>query len=112
LSGSDEAAVVSTSSAAAAVAGMSLDKFMARHTSEDNASFNEILETSNKRRRISKPWLFEDKNKVRSSEVMLPWMMLRHIFNLPSHADHVPFALSCWPLQVEALPDTRDAQAH
>jgi len=56
----------SSSDAAKAVAGMSLDKFMAQHTSEDNASFNEIVEASNKRRRVMKPWLFEDKNQVLS----------------------------------------------
>lgn len=58
--------VGSSSGAAKAVAGMSLDKFMAQHTSEDNASFNEIVEASNKRRRVIKPWLFEDKNQVLS----------------------------------------------
>lgn len=43
---------------------LSLDRFCMTHTSEDNASFNEILAASNKRRRVSKPWLFEDKNQV------------------------------------------------
>ena len=50
--------------AALAVEGMSLDRFMAKHTSEDNASFAQIMEESNKRRRLSKPWLFEQKDKV------------------------------------------------
>lgn len=52
------------SMAALAVEGMSLDRFMAKHTSEDNASFAQIMEESNKRRRLSKPWLFEQKDKV------------------------------------------------
>jgi hypothetical protein len=43
----------------------SLDGFMARHTSEDNASFAEIVERSNKRRRLAQPWLFEDPNQAR-----------------------------------------------
>ena len=30
---------------------VSLDQFMAHHTSEDNASFQEILEDTNKRKR-------------------------------------------------------------
>ncbi|EIE23988.1 hypothetical protein COCSUDRAFT_53177 [Coccomyxa subellipsoidea C-169] len=61
----EEAAEVGTSSdAAQAVAGISLDRFMAKHTSEDNASFNEIIEESNKRRHLQKPWLFEDKNQA------------------------------------------------
>lgn len=50
--------------AALAVEGMSLDRFMAKHTSEDNASFREILDASNKRRRLNKPWLFLEKDKV------------------------------------------------
>jgi len=54
---------------AAAAAGerappLSLDRFCATHTSEDNASFALILAASNKRRRVSQPWLFEDKNEV------------------------------------------------
>ena len=52
------------SMAALAVEGMSLDRFMAKHTSEDNASFGQIMEESNKRRRLHKPWLFEQKDKV------------------------------------------------
>ena len=50
--------------AALAVEGMSLDGFMAKHTSEDNASFVEILEESNRRRRLSKPWLFQQQDRV------------------------------------------------
>ena len=50
--------------AALAVEGMSLDRFMAKHTSEDNASFAQIMEDSNKRRRLNKPWLFEQQDKV------------------------------------------------
>ena len=36
---------------------MSLDAFMAEHTSEDNASFSEILEGINKRKRERYQWL-------------------------------------------------------
>ena len=56
----------STSAMAMAVQGVSLDTFAARHTSEDNASFAEIVERSNKRRRMNQPWLFQDPNQVRS----------------------------------------------
>ncbi len=70
--GREEAAEVETSSdAAQAVEGISLDRFMAKHTSEDNASFNEIIEESNKRRHLQKPWLFEDKNQARARAVVL-----------------------------------------
>ena len=46
---------------------MSLDGFMAKHTSEDNASFVEVLEESNRRRRLSKPWLFQQQDRVSSA---------------------------------------------
>ena len=59
--------------AARAVDGMSLDRFMAKHTSEDNASFAEIMAESNKRRRLSKPWLSEQKDKVK------PFMTTGHL---------------------------------
>lgn len=36
---------------------VSLDAFLAAHTSEDNASFQEILESVNKRRRCAAAWL-------------------------------------------------------
>lgn len=36
---------------------MSLDKFMAKHMSEDNASFKEILDGINKRRREKYAWV-------------------------------------------------------
>ncbi|KAK9906415.1 hypothetical protein WJX75_001485 [Coccomyxa subellipsoidea] len=64
-SGREPAVEINASSEAAqAVAGISLDRFMSRHTSEDNASFNEIIDASNKRRHLQKPWLFEDKTQV------------------------------------------------
>lgn len=40
-----------------AAPNMSLDAFMAEHTSEDNASFSEILEGINKRKRERYQWL-------------------------------------------------------
>ena len=58
--------------AALAVEGMSLDGFMAKHTSEDNASFVEILEESNRRRRLSKPWLFQQQDRVSSATTATP----------------------------------------
>lgn len=58
--------------AALAVEGMSLDRFMAKHTSEDNASFQQIMEESNKRRRLNKPWLFEQQDKVSAHSTHAP----------------------------------------
>ena len=52
--------------AEAAAPDMSLDAFMATHTSEDNASFAEILEGINKRKRERHAWLHtqvKDKEK-------------------------------------------------
>ena len=39
--------------------GLGLDRFLAKHTSEDNASFTEILEESERRRQEKHAWLFE-----------------------------------------------------
>jgi len=45
---------------------MSLDAFMAQHNSEDNASFAEILEGINKRKRERYAWLH---GQVKAKEV-------------------------------------------
>ena len=66
----DGTAQASTSGAPAAgerAPPLSLDRFCAMHTSEDNASFAEVLAASNQRRRSAQPWLFEDKNQVSCS---------------------------------------------
>lgn len=39
-----------------------LDKFFAQHNSEDNKSFNELMQVSRARLRKAKPWLFKDYN--------------------------------------------------
>ena len=38
---------------------MSLDAYLSRHTSEDNASFTEILRESQQKHRDKHAWLFE-----------------------------------------------------
>lgn len=39
--------------------GLGLDTFLAKHTSEDNASFTDILVESERRRKEKHAWLFE-----------------------------------------------------
>ena len=45
-----------------------LDKFFAQHTSEDNASFQELMKLSQERLRKAKPWLFKDHNPPKASD--------------------------------------------
>jgi len=48
-----------TTDPSASAPAMSLNSFLAKHTSEDNASFAEIMEEGNKRRRMKNTWLYE-----------------------------------------------------
>lgn len=51
-------------SAAAAAAPMTLDRFLSKHTSEDNASFAELLQDMNERRKRAAPWLHRSHQQV------------------------------------------------
>lgn len=42
---------------------LSLDQFQARYTSEDNASFNEILEKMNMRKKEKYSWMYDQEKK-------------------------------------------------
>ncbi len=54
----------------------SLDQFLARHTSEDNESFNELQEEQFKKFRVEKSWMFKDEEtksiEMKSEELRLP----------------------------------------
>ena len=55
---------------------MSLDQFMAVHTSEDNESFNEIQEEQFRKFRVDKAWMFKENEKLsiemKGEELVLP----------------------------------------
>jgi len=42
-----------------ALKDVTLDKFLARNTSEDNISFSEIMAEAEKKRRLKHAWLYE-----------------------------------------------------
>ena len=48
-----------------------LDKFFAQHNSEDNKSFNELMQISRARLRKAKPWLFKDHNLAQQPSGLL-----------------------------------------
>ena len=56
-----------------AAPNMSLDAFMAEHTSEDNASFSEILEGINKRKRERYQWLHGQIEKKQVRDMPAPF---------------------------------------
>jgi len=72
----------STSSVAGSVSGEepskgpSLDSFLAKHTSEDNESFNEIAEESRQKFRFEHSWMFKDDEQKsiedKSKQLVLP----------------------------------------
>ncbi|KTW25936.1 hypothetical protein T552_03210 [Pneumocystis carinii B80] len=49
--------------------GLSLDEFQATYTSEDNASFSDILERQNERQREAYRWVWDNRNKIDSDRV-------------------------------------------
>lgn len=48
---------------------LTLDRFLAKHTSEDNASFAELLQDMNERRKRAAPWLHRLHQQVQLCEV-------------------------------------------
>lgn len=70
------------SAAAPAPPPVSLDTFLAVHTSEDNASFSDIMADTAEKKRQKQPWLHEDKNQVRHDQqrptLVLPLLTHSH----------------------------------
>ncbi len=72
---------------------MSLDKFLAKNTSEDNASFERIMEESKQRLRQKYSWLFdkEDEQTVKQDETL----------SLPSCEDQMKYCIEDKPANVD-----------
>ena len=72
----DRKSVASTSSTTSEAKKMSLDQFMAVHTSEDNESFNEIQEEQFRKFRVDKAWMFKENEQLsiemKRQELTLP----------------------------------------
>lgn len=45
-------------------ANLSLGQFLSKYTSEDNASFNEVIEATNKRHRDKYPWFYLNEDEI------------------------------------------------
>lgn len=56
------------------VQGVTLKDFVAKHTSEDNASFQSVLTVENEKKREKNKWLYEaeEKHKSHMAEIALP----------------------------------------
>ena len=52
---------------------ISLDKFLARHTSEDNVSFSEIVAEAEKKRRMKHAWLYEKVDEQLEVSSVVVW---------------------------------------
>ena len=44
-------------------ADLSLDKYLANNTSEDNASFDEIIQEAEKKHKVKHAWLYEQEQQ-------------------------------------------------
>jgi len=77
-----------------------LDAYMLRHTSEDNASFEELVEEGEKKRRIKWWWLHEAEAKAASSssDIALEWRKALEggCSNLVNN-DNRPNQIEMWP---------------
>ena len=71
---------------------MSLDQFMAVHTSEDNESFNEIQEEQFRKFRVDKAWMFKENEKLsiemKGEELVLPSIEEQGRYSVASRDSH------------------------
>ncbi|KAI5806449.1 nuclear protein DGCR14 [Peziza echinospora] len=56
---------------------LSLDAFQAKYTSEDNASFNDILDKQNEKRRNAYAWLWSGNNKIAGNRAKMAARLLK-----------------------------------
>lgn len=78
------------------IPNVNLDKFLANYTSEDNASFEEVMETIAKREKAKYPWLFVDEteaNKQITDALTLPSIEEQ------ASDDKRPAGLLTWPFK-------------
>ena len=56
--------------------GVTLDKFLSKHTSEDNESFNELMEDQQKELERTHPWMFTNAEQLsienKKAQLVLP----------------------------------------
>merc|ERR1712106_667793 len=69
---------------------LTLDKFLANHTSEDNESFIEIQEENDKKHRIKNAWMYKDEKlclEMKAQQMALPSIEEQVKLFSPFHID-------------------------
>ncbi|KAH9082123.1 nuclear protein DGCR14 [Lactarius deliciosus] len=82
---------------------MSLDAFQARYTSEDNASFTEILDEENVRRRERYGWAWDAQRRVEAQRLKALEVRERALIEMPESAGVRERMRSRHPKKIEAM---------
>lgn len=59
----------------------SLDRFLAKNTSEDNASFEQIMDLAKDKEKVKHAWLYEAEAEFKQVGVDLIWIIFKVILN-------------------------------